>query len=118
MKITFEAKLKAGIKYDKEAKVYITYTPALRLYSQGETMIQAKSAIEDAIQSFLIVAYEKGVLEKCLKNVGFSVDAHPQGNLSKSEEYISIKEETILEEKKFDDIFEIPASLSLSMATT
>lgn len=36
---------------------------------------------------------------------------------SESEEYISIKEETILEEKKFDDIFEISASLSLSMAT-
>ena len=115
MNINFEAKLKAGIKYDKDVEVYVTYVPALRLYSQGETVIQAKSALKDAIQSFLIVAYSNGVLEKCLKNVGFSIVADPRSTLCESEEYISFEEEEILEEKKFEDIFEIPASLPLSM---
>ncbi len=115
MNIIFEAKLKAGIKYDKDVEVYVTYAPALRVYSQGETAIQAKSALKDAVQSFLIVAYSNGVLEKCLKNVGFAIIADPRSTLCESEEYISFKEEEILEEKQFDDIFEIPASLPLSM---
>jgi len=117
MKLNFEARLIAGIKYDKDVEVYVTYAPALRLYSQGETEIQAKSAIKDAIQSFLIVAYTNGVLEKCLKNVGFSIVADPRSTLCESEEYISFEEKEILEDKEFEDIFEVPASLPLSMAT-
>lgn len=117
MKITFEAKLKAGIKYDKEVKAYVTYAPALRVYSQGKTERQAKLGLEDAIQSFFIVAYKNGVLEKCLKNVGFSVDPDPKRKIHKSEEYIRIREEAILAENEFENIFEIPASLPLSTAT-
>jgi len=117
MKIMFEARLKAGIKHDKKNKIYITYAPALRLYSQGENMIQAKSALEDAIQSFLIVAYRKGVLDKCLKNAGFCVDVPSRGEQCEGQEFISVKEEVILEQQKFEDVFEIPAHLSLSMVT-
>jgi len=115
MKITFKVKLKAGIKHDKNVDVYVTYAPALRLYSQGETVNQAKSALKDAVQSFLIVAYTNGVLVKCLKNLGFSIVADSQSTLCESEEFLSDQEEEILEEKKFEDIFEIPASLPLSM---
>lgn len=117
MNLIFEARLIAGIKYDKDVEMHVTYAPALRLYSQGETVIQAKSALKDAIQSFLIVAYTNGVLEKCLKNVGFSIVADPRIPPGENEEYISFKEEEILEEKEFDDIFEVPASLPLSTAT-
>lgn len=117
MKITFKARLKAGIKYDKEAEVYIAYTPALRLYSQGETPRQAKMAIKDAVGSFLIVSYTRGVLEKCLKSAGFSAEDHTKAGLSADEEYIRIKEEAILKENKFKDIFDVPASLPLSRAT-
>ncbi|MBA7557525.1 hypothetical protein ES705_50285 [subsurface metagenome] len=105
MNINFEARLKAGIKYDKDVEAYVTYAPALRLYSQGETVIQAKSALKDAIQSFLIVAYSNGVLEKCLKNVGFSIITDPRSTLCENGEYISFEEEEILEEKKNSRIF-------------
>jgi len=59
------------IKYDEEVKMYISYVSDLDLYSQGETKAQAKLAIEDAIQSFLFVAYKRGVLNKCLEDSGY-----------------------------------------------
>lgn len=99
MTITFKAKLKAGIKYDDVAKVYVTYAPSLGIYSQGVNKIQAKVALEDAVASFISVAHQNGVLDKILKSV----------ELCKEEE-ITI-EEKILENKSFQDIFEFPASI-------
>jgi hypothetical protein len=104
MTLSFEVRLKGGIKYDDTAKVWVTYAPDLKLYSQGETEIQAKIALEDAVRSFICVAHRNGVLEKCLKTVGFS---------DNKEEYINIKEEKILEENNFKDIFDIYNSLPL-----
>ena len=118
MKIKIETKLMAGIKFDKEADIYVSYAPALRVYAQGDNKKQAKVALQDAVDSFLIVAYENGVLEKCLKNVGFVIDTNPMHNPKIGEEYIEIAEETILEEKEFKHIFEIPAVLPLAAFVT
>jgi hypothetical protein len=114
MKIKMETKLVAGIRYDKEAEAYVAYAPALRVYAQGENKKQAKVALQDGVESFLMVAYENGVLEKCLKNVGFVIDARPMHKSNVGEEYIEIKEEAILVEKEFMHIFEIPAVLPLA----
>ncbi len=114
MKIKMETRLMAGIRFDKEAEVYISYAPALRVYAQGESKKQAKVALRDAVESYLIVAYENGVLERCLKNVGFVIDASPAHKPNKGEEYIEIAEEAILAEKEFKHMFEIPAILPLA----
>ncbi len=113
MRITFEAKLKAGIKHDKDANVYVTYVPALKLYSQGETELQAKTALNDAVASFLLVAYENKLLEKCLHIVGFKNSEGEEKSEQKEdqEDYINITEEMILEKNNFEDVFEVPAYL-------
>lgn len=100
MTIKFKAKLKAGIKYDGMAGVYVTYAPSLGIYSQGTSVIQAKRALEDAVSSFLLVAHKHGVLDRLLKST----------DLCEEEEYIKIQEQ-ILEEKAFDDMFDFPAFL-------
>lgn len=46
------------IKYDVKAKVYVSYTPVLNIYSQGITRDRAKEALRDAIASFLFVHFE------------------------------------------------------------
>lgn len=114
MLIKFEAKLTAGIKFDEGSKVFVTFAPALNLYSQGETELQAKHALRDAVQSFLSVAYKNKVLDRCLKLDGFKKDAEGenQGIFQEATEYINV-EEMILERNKFRDVFEIPASLPL-----
>ena len=117
MTIKIEVRLKAGIKHDEQAQVWITFAPALGIYSQGENIIQAKIAPEDAIQSFLLVACKNQVLEKCLRHAGFSVvDPSSARPCAPTGEYIEIREARILEEKKFSDIFDIPASIALSAA--
>ena len=45
------------VKYwlDEDANVYVAYVPALKLYSQGETLNEAERAIRDAVESFSTV---------------------------------------------------------------
>jgi len=82
MTIEFKAKLRAGISYDESAEVYVTYAPALDIYSQGVTKKEAKEALKDAVASFLVVSYRKRALEQFLKSA----------DLCKGEEYIKVED--------------------------
>ena len=57
MEITFKAKIRASIELDAGVNMYVAFVPALRIYSQGKTPIEAKKAIEDATESYLKVAH-------------------------------------------------------------
>ena len=59
-------KLKSEIKFDKDANIFIAYSPKYRIFSQGKTIERAKLALEDAVESFLIVSNKYNLLEKCL----------------------------------------------------
>ena len=119
IKITISAKLKAGIKFDKEANIFVAYTPALGVFSQGESIDRAKLALEDAVKSFLIVAHKNNLLKKCLKIASFTPSVASSIESLKAlqevtDEYISISEEEILEKTDYMDIFEISAELPLA----
>ena len=119
IRITFTARYKAGLKYDKRAKVYVSYAPALEIYSQGKTKARAKQALESAVTLFLSVAYQKGVLGDTLKAAGFS-QGHGKPDLKAQQEYIHVLEEKmeeVLERKKFPNIFELLTSLPLETVT-
>lgn len=111
--ITIETRLKAGLKFDKEANIFVAHTPTLDIFSQGETIDRAKLALEDAVKSFLMVAHKNDLLTKCLETTKFM----PSKNLGKpgkgAEEYILISEREILEETNYGDIFDIPAQIPL-----
>jgi len=118
IKITIKVSLTAGIKFDKEAGVYVAYTPALGIFSQGESIDRAKLALEDAVHSFLLVAHKNNLLEKCLKTTAFKPSTQPKKGLErKGKEYISITEEQILEQSDYGCIFKIPAELPYPLAT-
>ncbi len=113
-KVKFEAKLKAGIKWDEEVKAFVSFAPALGLYSQGTTTDQAKAALQDAVNSFLIVAYEKNVLQSILHACGGTEDGRDIDDLrSSGDEYVLI-EEQVLEKEKYVDLFEVQAELPLA----
>ncbi len=112
--IRFKANLKAGIKYDEQAKVHVTYAPALQLYSQGTTPLEAKVALADAVQMFLNVAYDRGILEKVLQLTGFTRSTGKSTPRTEAEEeYIEVIEQEVLQKNNFQDIFDVPASLPL-----
>lgn len=114
LRISFQVKLKAGIKFDEEAKVFVSFAPALQLYSQGLTKTEAKRALQDAVESWLIVAYENEVLERALQQSGFKTVPTHVAQSPASDQYISWTEEEILEEQHFEDIWDLPTSLNLS----
>jgi predicted RNase H-like HicB family nuclease len=117
MRINIEARFKAGIKFDEEAKVHVTFAPALGIYSQGETVIQAKAALEDAVRSFLCVAYNNRVLDECLQMSGFSVESPGCGSaVAGPGEYVRISDDRVLEDEKFVDMFDFPAEIALAVA--
>ncbi len=116
IQVTFMARLKAGIKRDEEAKVWVSYVPALQLYSQGTTKARAKRAIASAVSLFLTTAYEHGVWDKALRNVGLTPTptGQPPGPDS---EFVTFYEEEILEQAHFGEVFDIPAVLPLELTT-
>ena len=70
--VSFKAQLIAGIKKE-ELKLYVSYCPALDLYSQGETEKEAKKNIVEAVELFIQTAYEEGTLKNVLADCGFSL---------------------------------------------
>ncbi len=114
IKVKFEAKVKAGIKYDSEVDAFVTFAPALGVYSQGTTKLQAKNALKDAINSFFIVAYEKNVLHSLLHACGGTEDHRAIDIVRASgDEYVYIEEE-VLEKGNYEDLFEVQAELPLA----
>lgn len=45
------------IKFDEQTNIFVTYSSALNIYSQGRTLEEAKLAMRDAIRSFITVTH-------------------------------------------------------------
>lgn len=106
--IRFEAQVRGAIKWDDDAKVYVSYAPALGIYSQGISSKEAQEALKSAIQLYLQTAYNENIFDKKLKRFGFAVVSSPEG-LGSAEETI-----TVLKEQAFTEFFDVPAVLVLA----
>lgn len=106
MGIRVEARLRVGLKWEEEAGVYLSYTPALDLYSQAETEEGAMKAMESAITLYLRTAYDQDLLGRALKRHRFV--PRPEPSPTADAEYIRI-----LEERHFQPREEILAALDL-----
>ena len=67
--VTFHASL--PIKITKKKRYYVSCCPVLDVWSQGETKTEAKENLREALQLFLIDCFERGTLDKVLKESGF-----------------------------------------------
>jgi predicted RNase H-like HicB family nuclease len=109
MGITFN--LSCGVRKDDETGVFVSYCPALDVYSQGTSGQEAEEAIRSAVLLFLTTCYDLEILDHTLKGRGFipaSQAALKSGDAP--EEYIAVNE-------KFEREFEITVPLSLIAAT-
>lgn len=71
MKLRIEFKLQGCARHDDASGVYHSWCPALDLHSQGETIEEAKLAINSAVRLYVVHCYEKGTLESVLNARGF-----------------------------------------------
>ncbi len=74
--VTFHVSL--PIKITKKKKYYISCCPVLDVWSQGETRTTATENLREALQLFLIDCFERGILDKVLKESGFTAASTPQ----------------------------------------
>lgn len=73
--ITFEFSLPFIFK--KEPKYYVACCPILDICDQGETKEEARKNLKETIELFVINCFERGVLERVLKDCGFTAVKKP-----------------------------------------
>jgi hypothetical protein len=102
------ASLKAGVRYDERAKVYVGYAPALNIYSQATTVERARRALENAIALFLSVASDGRRFAAVLATAGFAGDSRKRSTDYGGDRIHNVEEE-ILEQQHFHCVFDVPA---------
>ena len=109
MQFRLVAQLRGVIRYDEDAKVFVSYCPALNIFSQGESEELAQRALGSAVGLFLHACYERGQLDQALREAGFSkssctglvpVESHPG-------------QEWIAAEERYNEVFDFDAPLHL-----
>ncbi len=82
MQIRIEAQLNVRVHRDEAAGVYVSYAPALDIYSQGKTHEDAIRAIEGAMRMYLVTALEEdkigGVLKRFTEVVASGMGPEPR----------------------------------------
>lgn len=70
MGVTFS--LEGAIREDKETESFVAYCPALDLYSAGRTRPEAKKALQSAVDMYVRLCYDRGILGRLLHEKGFN----------------------------------------------
>jgi len=106
--VTF--KLMGAIREDRQTKSYVAFCPPLRLYSAGKSRPEAKAALTAAIETYLRLCYERGILGKLLKGRGFEPAlAGSSADRPGNEQYINIAER----QSEYDDTFAVEVPMHL-----
>ena len=91
VQVQFNAKL--PVKITKRKNWYLASCPVLDVHSQGETERKAKKNLAEALTLFFISCFERGTLNKVLKDCGFK-PVHtftvPRKNRKPSQDYINV----------------------------
>ncbi len=97
--VTFRASL--PIKITKKEEHYVSCCLVLDVWSQGETKARATENLREALQLFLIDCYERGTLDKVLKDSGFTVArTPPKKQMPPSKHRIDITLPFIIDDRK------------------
>ena len=71
--VSFKGQLAAFIHKEKPG-IYAVYCPALDLWSQGDTVAEARKNIAEVAELFIKGSYEDGALNRVLLDCGFTAD--------------------------------------------
>lgn len=93
MRIRIEAQLNVSVRWDEPARMFVSYAPALDIYSQGPTQEEAIRAIESAMRLHLVTALEVDSLEQVLKRFAERVSSGI-GPESPHDQYIKVLQGT------------------------
>jgi predicted RNase H-like HicB family nuclease len=105
--------LQGAIREDKDTDSFVSYCPALDLYSAGRTRVEAKKALQSAVDMFVRICYERNILGRLLHEKGFQVLPGSQANAMHDvvTDFIEITEN--VHGSKYDDVFAVEVPLHL-----
>lgn len=106
MVLKLTASLKGAVRWDDQAKVFLSFCPALNIYSQGLSEDEAREALESTMRLYIETCIERGILEQILRRAGFnksSEKAVPRQQLY--DEYIMVE--------RFDRVFDMDIPIHL-----
>ncbi len=75
MELRFIASLRGGYRQDQDSGVFVSFCPALKIYSQGRNAEEAMEALRSAVKLFLNNCYKREQLERALRELGFTETA-------------------------------------------
>lgn len=91
LEIEFDIKLRAAMRYDEAAEVWVSWCPALDIYSQGTTEQRAQEAIKDALAMYVRYCYERKILGTILAKRGFVASKDGDTDDEAFDEFISVR---------------------------
>jgi len=108
--------LQGHLREDKDTNCFVTYCPALDLYSAGKTRPEAKDALRNTVALFISICYDRGIFDKVLRDQGFGVaEAGVAPPHTGTQECIAIHEAATTGED-YDDVFDVDVPLHLVAA--
>ena len=107
MQFTFVARLRGVIRQDEETDAFVSYCPALNIFSQAESEERARQALGSAVSLFLNTCYERGQLDRALREAGFGKSSRTGiMPLGEDVEWIAVQE-------RYDEVFDFDVPLHL-----
>lgn len=110
MTLEFTVRLLGAVRHDDECGVFVSFCPALKLYSQGTTETEARNALESAVKLFLVTCFERGQLTTALRSLGFAPTNKTISTDARVKEFIEIRE------ANFPETFEVEVPIQLLAA--
>ena len=76
MQLEIDIKLRAAVKFDSDAEVWVSWCPALDVYSQGTSRSRAELALKEALTMYVRYCFQERILDKVLGERGFKPSKH------------------------------------------
>lgn len=114
MPLQITLKLDAAMRFDDSAGVFVSWCPALDVYSQGETADESAQALESALVLWIKQAYQRSVLDDLLLTRGFDRIGLGRGPGGSSRQFIGVEE---IPEMYRRQTFQVDLPLTLSQSS-
>ena len=89
-----QLEIKIPVQIIKEDGVFVAYTPALELCTQGDTYEEAEQMLGEMIQIFFEECIERGTIEQVLTDCGWKKVDHKKEWIPPRREVIADKNES------------------------
>jgi hypothetical protein len=113
-RIEIDFKLPAAWRFDKTANVFVSWCPALDLYSQGTSSEEAMEALRHGIHSFIRVCYKRNILDNFLNDQGYKALNEREAGAARDANRDRI-EVTEYDDQWTTDMMEIPIDLETAL---